>query len=154
MMHVFNQVKPDDMRHSPRCLPPSLSTFVPPLSVHALTSSALCQVSRCVTGPLAFKRPVVDYREEHVWRLQEVQQQHRRRDRPLLYTGGNAARLLSLDIRVLMQRASGSRHTRWVSVIAAFLKEHTSCKIFFLCNYVCVFFIIACLSMSRFTAVM
>lgn len=80
---------------------------------HALTNPSLCQVSGRVTGSLELKRPVADNREEHVRPLPEVQQQHRRGDRPLLSAGGNAAGVLSLDVRVLRQRAAGARHARY-----------------------------------------
>lgn len=87
--------------------------ILPCIIIYALTNSSLRQVSGRVAGPLALKWPVADNREEHVRSLQEVQQQHRRRDHPLLHAGGNAARLLSLDLRVLVQRAPGARHARY-----------------------------------------
>ena len=64
MMTVFNQVKPEDMQHSPRCVCVCLSRL---LCVHLCVSVpaqilfSVHQVSRCVAGPLAFKWPVADY---------------------------------------------------------------------------------------------
>lgn len=113
MMQVFNQVKPDDLCHSPRCLLLFCSASFRSVAVYAPTDSSLRQVSRRVTGPLELKWPVADNREEHVRSLQEVQQQHGRGDHPLLYAGGNAAGLLTLDVRALMQRAPGAWHARY-----------------------------------------
>lgn len=114
MMQVFNQVKPHDLCQSLRCF--LLPARHPSLRfIFAGTNSPLRQVSGCVAGALDLKWPVADNREEHVRPLQEVQQQHGRRDHPLLYTGGNAAGLLSLDIRVLLQRTPGAWYARYFS---------------------------------------
>ncbi|TMS03286.1 Transient receptor potential cation channel subfamily M member 6 [Larimichthys crocea] len=69
----------------------------------------LAEVSGRLAGPLAFKRPVADHREEHVRRLQEVQQQHRRGDRPL------AVRWRKRCSRSLIGRTSTRAESSWCS---------------------------------------
>lgn len=96
-----------------KVLPPFCAASFPALLSSRWLILPFHQVSRCVTGPLELEWPVADNREEHVRSLQEVQQQHRRRDHPLLYAGGNAAGILSLDLRVLRQRAAGAWHARY-----------------------------------------
>lgn len=110
------------------------------VSVCVIIVLSLYQVSRCIAGPLAFKWPVADCWEEHDRGLQEVQQQHRRRDHPLLFTGRNASGVLPLDIWVLTQRASGTRYTRWIPLLCMCLGHacvctHVSCWV---CIYLSV----------------
>lgn len=57
MMDVFNQIKPNDMQHSPRWVRFFIHVYVhvsSASSVHVVTFFSIHQIYRCFTDPSAF----------------------------------------------------------------------------------------------------